>query len=430
MNFFFNVLKNKKITNNIIWLTSDRISRLSINFIVSIVVAKYLGPEQFGILSFALSFTVLFTFLSNLGLSQILVRELVSGKILEKKLLGTNMILRFTGSIISISFIGLILFYSNINQEYISPILILSLILVFNCSSVFDDFFQSASQNKFSSISKIITVLIIAVINLVLVRINANLNYFLFIYVIESIILMILLFYFYKRNGGKIFTWTFNFKVSKFLLTESWPLIILGAASLINARIDQIFIGNMVNNISLGNYAVASKISEAWLVVPAILSIVIAPDLIRMRESDYLGFRVYILRLIKRMFLFGIIFALLISLNSNLIISLIYSEKYSLAGNFLSLYIWTGLPYVSFFIINEIFYIEKITKYSLITSVVSIFLNCTLNYFLILKFESVGAIYASLIATYLTYFVSFCVVYKKTNIFNYNKKTINTNNFK
>ena len=419
---FLNILKNKKITHNLMWLSLDRVFRLSINFIISIIIAKYLGPEQYGILSFALSFTILFTFFSNLGLNKILIRELVLDKISEEKLLGTNFTLRFAGSIISIIIIILILFFSGINQEYKTPILLLSGMLFFNCSSVFDDFFQSSSRNKFSSISKIITIFIIASLNLVLVSSDASLNYFLLVFSIESIIIMFLMFYYYTTNGGKILKWTFNLKLSKSLLTESWPLIVVGAAALINARIDQIFVGNMVNNISLGNYAVASKISEAWLAIPAILSIVISPDLIRKRENDYLGYRVYILKLIKGMFLFGIIFALLVSFNSNSIISLIYGEKYLISGSFLGLYIWTGLPYVSFFILNEIFYIDKIIKYSLITSAVSIFLNCTLNYFLIIKYASFGAIYASLIATYLTYLVSFCIIYKKTNIFNLNKK--------
>lgn len=403
------------------WLSLDRVFRLSINFIISVILANYLGPEKFGILSYSLSFVILFTFISNLGLNQILIRELVSGKILKEKLLGTNFILRLIGSLFSILIICFLILFSGINQEYKTPILLLSLLLVFNCSSVFDDLFQSCHQNKFSSISKIVAVITIASINLLLIKLSASFNYFVIVIVLDSAILTLLLFYFYQKNGGKIFKWSFNLKLSKSLLNESWPLIILGAAALINSKIDQIFIGNMVNNISLGNYAVAAKISEAWLAIPAILAIVISPDLIRKKETDYLGYRVYILKLIKWMFLFAIIFSLLVSFNSNSIISLIYGEKYLLSGSFLGLYIWTGLPYVSFFILNEIFYIEKITRYSLIISAVSIFLNCSLNYFLIIKYASFGAIYASLISTYLTYLVSFYIIFKKTHIFKSNK---------
>ena len=66
-----------KYFKNTSWLFGEKILRLFLGLFISIWVARYLGPEQFGILSYALSFVGLFTFLATLGLDSIVIRELV-----------------------------------------------------------------------------------------------------------------------------------------------------------------------------------------------------------------------------------------------------------------------------------------------------------------------------------------------------------------
>ena len=52
---------------------------MAISLFVGIYVARYLGPERYGLLSYALSFVWLFSSLASFGLNNILVRELVQG---------------------------------------------------------------------------------------------------------------------------------------------------------------------------------------------------------------------------------------------------------------------------------------------------------------------------------------------------------------
>ena len=56
---------------------------------------------------------------------------------------------------------------------------------------------------------------------------------------------------------------------AKRLLSESWPLILSGVALMLYMRIDQIMIGNMINDSAVGVYSVAVKMAEVWYFVPA-----------------------------------------------------------------------------------------------------------------------------------------------------------------
>jgi polysaccharide transporter, PST family len=66
-----------KIVNNISWLLFDRIIRLGVAFVIVAWIARYLGPEQFGIFNYANSLVAMVAVLSTFGLDQLVVRDLV-----------------------------------------------------------------------------------------------------------------------------------------------------------------------------------------------------------------------------------------------------------------------------------------------------------------------------------------------------------------
>ncbi|MCK5665476.1 MAG: oligosaccharide flippase family protein, partial [Thiotrichaceae bacterium] len=84
---------------NTSWLMGEKILRMGVGLFVGIWVARYLGPEQFGLLSYAQSFVFLFTAIATLGLDGIVVRELVKHSEKRDSLLGTAFGLKLIGAI-------------------------------------------------------------------------------------------------------------------------------------------------------------------------------------------------------------------------------------------------------------------------------------------------------------------------------------------
>ena len=79
----------RKYFANTSWLLGERVLRMVISLFVGIYVARYLGPERFGLLSYSVSFVWLFSSLATFGLNNILVRELVKSPEKRNNLLGT-----------------------------------------------------------------------------------------------------------------------------------------------------------------------------------------------------------------------------------------------------------------------------------------------------------------------------------------------------
>ena len=78
-----------KYFKNTSWLFGEKILRLFVGIFLGVWIARYLGPEQFGLLSYAQSFVGLFAVTATLGLDSIVVRELVKNKNIKEGILGT-----------------------------------------------------------------------------------------------------------------------------------------------------------------------------------------------------------------------------------------------------------------------------------------------------------------------------------------------------
>lgn len=90
-----------RIVDNISWLTADKILRMGLGLVIGVLVARHLGREMFGVLSFALAFVSLFGPLASLGLKQIVVRDLVKEPGAATEILGTAAALRLIAGLLT-----------------------------------------------------------------------------------------------------------------------------------------------------------------------------------------------------------------------------------------------------------------------------------------------------------------------------------------
>ena len=66
----------QKILANVFWAMLGKIVNMVGQLFVGILVARYLGPEKYGIMNYVISYVTLFTIISGFGLTNIEIREL------------------------------------------------------------------------------------------------------------------------------------------------------------------------------------------------------------------------------------------------------------------------------------------------------------------------------------------------------------------
>jgi len=410
------VTETKKIISiNIFWLLIQNAIKLILSLTISLYLAKYLGPEDFGIYSYSISILSVLLIFTHLGVDPILIRELVENKINKTSLLGSSFALKLLGGIIGFILMGLLGVYYGFDSKTGIVILLMSPITLIRSLNILDSYFQSKKENKYPAIANIISIVIGSILIFLFINLKFELEYFVLIYVFESAVLISALLFYYLRKSG-LQKWIVSLKISLNILKESWPLIIAGVASVINYKIDHIYIGSMLSSSVLGNYSAAAKVSEFWFVIPTILNIVFYPILINLRSLNYNKYKRFLGAVIISCFCFGIIFSFTITHFSENIISLLFGNKYNLAGEYLSLYIWSTLPYFTLFILSNVIYLENLITKNLIISVVSILGNLILNYFFIRFYGASGAIYTTLLVGLISYSLLGYYIYKHTKL--------------
>ena len=276
----------KKIVSNIYWAVIGKVVTLLGSLLVGILVARYLGSEQYGLMNYVISYVALFQILASFGMDNIEIRELSKEQVDKNIVLGTAFRLKLLFALATmVLIVGTALLFEA-DRFTIGMIALYSFSVVFNSLSVIRNYFTSVVWNEYIVKTEITRTLIGAGIKIALLCVKAPLWAFVAATMFDTVLLASGYALAYKTKVGSLSVWTFDWQVGKYLLKHSFPLLLSGAAVMVYNRIDQVMIGNMIDKASVGLFSVATKFVEVALFVPTIMSQTIAPILVRTRERS------------------------------------------------------------------------------------------------------------------------------------------------
>ena len=395
---------------NTSWLFLEQGLRILSNLFVGVWVARFLGPEQFGILSYALSFTSIFAGVAKLGLNDIIVRELINLPGKHVTYLGTAFWLKIIGSIIVIGFLAIILPFCKNDSTTNTFIFIVAMGLVFNSFEVIEFYFQSQLLAKIVTICKLIQLALSSLIKIYLIIINADLIWFVVITSFDALGLAAGFLIAYRSQVKNNFYRHFNFNIAKQLLSESWPLIISSIVVMVYMRIDQIMINEMLGKYEVGIYSAAVKLSEVLYFVPTIISTSLFPALIKYKQISAAFFYEKYQYFLDLMFYLGLLASAFLLIFSKTLVLLIFGNDYIDSADILViLAIGTIFVYISV-AQSKYWIIFNLQRQLLIITAFCALLNIILNYITIPIYGIKGASISTVIsylagALILPYFV-------------------------
>ena len=217
---------------NTLWLLAEKTVRVAVGFSVGVYVARSLGPAQYGLLNYAISFVALFSVFSSLGLDAILVRELVRTPQRANVLMGSSFLLKLGGFGIMAACVGIVLLFSGTAESRLLIWIILSGYF-FQSFQVLDYFFQARVQGKYVAISQMAALLATAAGRVLLALNQAPLWSFALMETTYVLLASLCCWGFYRKGGACLRQWRFDRQVARELLRNCLPLMLAGAASLI-----------------------------------------------------------------------------------------------------------------------------------------------------------------------------------------------------
>jgi len=383
---------------NTSWLLGERFLRIAVSLFVGIYVARYLGPENFGLLSYALSFVWLFSAFLDLAHREIIVRELVVHPDKRDVILGSAIMLRLCGAVLlGVGvFVGT-LFIVNDHQTVVL-ISIITLGMMLQSWEIIDYFFQSQVQSKYIVWVQTIQLIVVSLSKLALIIWQAPLVYFAAVYLLEYALLTVLFLLLYYWRVGVFPIKYCNIIKSRELFRNSLPLLFSAMAIIIYMKIDQVMLKEIAGVKSVGIYAAAVKLCEALYPISVLVAGSLYPAIIGVKKTNPVLYKVRVQQLYCLLVWGAIAIAVPTTILADLVINILYGHEYIESVIILKIYIWAGI-FVFMSVANiKWLIIENCQKYILLTTFLGMSSNIVCNLILIPIYGAPGAAVATLIS--------------------------------
>jgi PST family polysaccharide transporter len=388
-----------KIVDNIGWLFIDKVMRMGVGLLVGVWVARYLGPQQFGLFSFATAYTSLYIWIASLELRNIVVRDIIFDPTCKEEVLGTAVLLQLTGGVIAYSLIMINIIWLRSNDtEAIWLVAILGSVMLFKFGEVAMYWFESQVLSKYTVWVQNISFLVFAAVKVALIMHNAPLLWFAWVTLADTVLVALFMFVMLGYKGLALRKLKVSLTRAKVQVTNSWPLILTAVAMTIYMKIDLIMLGQIMGDDSVGIYSSAVRISEIWYFIPMVIVASVYPAILDAKKQSETLYYKNLQRLYDLIVWLSVAVALPISFFATPVIVMLFGPAYAEAATVLAIHIWASV-FVSMGVASSLWLMAENRQIMIFQrACLGAIINASLNYILIPEFGIVGSAWATLIA--------------------------------
>ncbi len=393
------LLLGKPALGNFLWLASDRGIRMVLQMVVGAWSARYLGTDNFGLLNFAMPIIAIFSVICPLGMEGLAVRQII----LEPSAAGC-----WLGTVIGFRAIAATLFaiLAAISSVVIRPGdgASLMITIIFAAGMAFQSlesgelYFQARTEMRRLIVPRLSICFLINLVKVGFILSGMSVFWFAFLTAAEQAFSGFVTVYVLRRALGTDHKLRFDFSRGLRLLRECWPLIISALTVIIYMKSAQLVLNSRMSNRQLGIYAAAIRIPESLGFLPAILASSLLPGLLRSYALGSAAYESALLRYIRVNALVAYACCLPISLFAYALIRVLFGSDYHDASPIMMVYIWYLL--FAFLGVARAQHLLnlRLTRISLLFSVVGLICNLGLNLWLINLHGALGSAYATVLS--------------------------------
>lgn len=390
-----------KVVKNATWIVLCHVAQAVINLIVNMLTARYLGPSNYGLISYAASIVAFVVPIMQLGFNAILVQELISKPEKEGETLGTAILLNIASAFVSIGLILLFVFTVNNNEtETIIVCGLYSICLLFQAVQIIQYWFQAKLLSKYTAVTSLIVYSIVAGYRVVLLITQKSIYWFAISQALDFLLISAALLVIYKKlHGQKL---SFSIKRGKEMLSVGRYYIVSAMMVTIFAQTDKIMLKMMIDDAATGLYSVAITCAGMTSFVFAAIIDSFRPVIVKNKLTNQQTFENNMSCLYAIIIYFSLIQSLIVSLFADVIINLFYGSAYMEAADILRLVVWyTTFSYLGA-VRNVWILAEGKEKYLWVINFTGAMTNVVLNLMFIPIWGTLGAAFASLITQIFT----------------------------
>jgi PST family polysaccharide transporter len=376
---------------------ADKLIPLGMLFAVNILVARYLGAEDFGRLSVLIALVSFLLPLVSLGLSNAVTREVVNQVRPEGVIIGTVVAFRALAALIAS---GLIVLYFLIAEGFSSQtswlITLMSLALIFQSLNVVEFWVNAKENNHNLLFFRTPAIVLSAGLKLAAIYYQLDMRVFALLWASDIVLQSVFIGLTYLTGRGA--AWRIDWRYGLQLLKKSWWIIASGFSAIIYLKVDQVMVASLQGDEAAGFYAAASRLTEIWFFLPVTITAGVFPALLRSKQSSDVRFDNQLKKLSTLLFYLAFVIAAFVSLAADEIVHIVYGPAFQAAAVIVQLHIWVCVFVFVRAMLSKWLIAEHLAPYSLISHGTGACINVICNFYLIPIYGAVGAAYATLMS--------------------------------
>lgn len=405
-------MEKNKVAKNAGWIIGIQLIKSIFGVIISMLTARLLGPSNFGVINYASSIVAFAAPVMQLGLTGILVQELVGTPEKEGEILGTAITLSFISAILCIG--GVFSFVSIANHgetETIIVCVLYSILLIFQALEMMIYWFQARLLSKYSSVISLTAYVIISGYKIFLLATQKSVYWFAVSNALDYMLIAAGLFIVYRKLGGAKLS--FRTEIARKLLSKSKYYIISNMMITIFAQTDKVMLKLMVGDAETGYYSAAVSCAGMTAFVFSAIIDSFRPLVFDMQKSSDTKYEKIIITLYSIVTYLSLAQSVVMTTLAPFIIKILYGSRYTQSVIVLQVITW----YCTFSYLGgarDIWILaEQKQKHLLTINAVGVVMNIALNAILIPQLQAIGAAIATVSTQFFINYV-FVLIYKPT----------------
>lgn len=391
-------LLSNRFFKNASWLLFGRVFQMMIQFIIGIITARYLGPSNYGIVSYVASYITFFASVVSFGLNGVLINELVQNKDDEGDIVGTAILLRFiVGVLSSFSVVSIIGFIEGFDSKFLIIAVLMAIQLPITSLDTINHWYQSKLLSKYSVIVQTIAFVFVASYKTYILITKKSTEWFAFSTTLNVFIMAVAYYYSYKKRSSNSLQFSKYYLLK--LLRQCFPFLLANLMVQIYAQTDKIMIRILLASTErVGIYTVCTTISHMISILPLALIDSGRPIVMELKAKGSKNYEIRLRQLIAVVVWISFLYSFFVTLLSPQILHLLYGSEYISGSTCLRIIVWyTAFSYLGG--IRSIWLIcEKKNMFVFWLSMMGAFTNVLFNFILIPRYGIEGAAVATLLA--------------------------------
>ncbi len=401
---------NHKIYKNAAWIIACRIVQSIISMIIGMISARYLGPSNYGLITYAASVVAFVLPIVQLGLKDTVVEEMISHPKQEGKIMGTVLGTTMFSSLVGIIGVTLFVFVAHAGeQETIIVCMLHSVGLFCQMIEMIQYWYQAKLLSKYTSIVSLFAYTTVSAYKIYLLITQKSIYWFSIATALDYLLVALVLLILYRRLGVQKLA--FDRELIFPLLQKSKHYILPGMMVTLFSQTDKIMIKWMIGNEANGCYSVAVVCAcMSSFVFQAVIDSY-RPEIIKCKRAGDENYELNMIRLYSIVIYLSLAQSLVLTLFAKQIIEFLYGQEYMPAVPILRIITWySAFSYMG--AVRNVWILAENNQKSLwIINISGALLNVVGNAILIPVVGGEGAAIASVATQFFTNYI-LCFIIK------------------